>query len=569
MKKIFVLFFLIIFIFACSNMEKGFSYGIYFAPQSSDNCIPTGNGDNNLPDDENVKKIVVRISGGNYKQPLIKAYSKEFLTKKGELIVEEIIPSKNYTVEVFVCDKNDAVIWSGLTENVSVEKHEKSYPSIYLTKTGTMNCTGNERKINGVPIGSKDMIKRAFHSTTLTPFNDVIIAGGVVEGSMTKGFSSTKSVEIYRSSLGIFQQYGEMIEGRASHLAFLVEKDAILFIGGSERLKIDNVGKYPPFSPEGFPEKVAELFSITKKKSEETKTSFPKILLSSGILVENEALICGGYEENGKLTSKIFRFPLNKEGMKNGNLEIKQGALSGERVGHSLTLLEDGSILVWGGKTDPIAEIIPAGEINGKEVQINLNGSFKIIPTSFHSAVLFENKILISGGIEIKPDGTFTPKAENAQILLLEVQKDEKGIYSIKIDSISAGEKSHLFKRAYYVSSYFEDGTFFVGGGFNSFTSPTDINIEECKNKGFCFLHNVLLFNLNGLNIEIKKEDIKLNSERVGHSLLILKDGTFLTQGGFSILKDKKSIDISNSAEIYNHPKSQMDKLCKTPIFEN
>ena len=66
---------------------------------------------------------------------------------------------------------------------------------------------------------------RDFHSATLLPSGDVVIAGG-------NSFFSISSVELYNQTSGTFTGAGSLSTPRHFHTATLLPSGKVLFVGG-------------------------------------------------------------------------------------------------------------------------------------------------------------------------------------------------------------------------------------------------------------------------------------------------------------------------------------------------
>jgi Galactose oxidase, central domain/Kelch motif len=222
---------------------------------------------------------------------------------------------------------------------------------------------------------------RSHHTATLLLDGSVLVAGG----SGPLGLP-VASAELYDPATGQWSATGSMAEGRARHTATLLGDGRVLVVGGS----------YDPDGDSGLAS--AELYdpesgtwtatrSMTTGRSGQTATLLPdgSVLVAGGIGAFVNPM------DPRSLASAETYDPIT------GRWTVA-GTLSTPRVGHTATLLDDGTVLVVGGNrifSDPLASV----EIFSPETGSWTTVASMTRPHDAHSATLLpDGRVLTVGG---------------------------------------------------------------------------------------------------------------------------------------------------------------------------
>ena len=241
---------------------------------------------------------------------------------------------------------------------------------------------------------------RGFHSATLLPNGQVLVAGGATAtyGSQATGGSVTSSAELFNPQTGAFSltatfcgeppqppvTAGCMNSDRAGHTATLLNTGKVLLAGGFDGTNVlasaelydpssntftptagnmttGRIGDTATLLPNGavllaggqpgtaasgsyFPVASAELYNPATDKFTATgamtaaREAFTATLLSNG-----QVLIAGGADATGKPSASAELY-----NPKTGKF-AKTGAMSDARAGQTATLMGDGRVLIAGG----------------------------------------------------------------------------------------------------------------------------------------------------------------------------------------------------------------------------
>jgi hypothetical protein len=282
--------------------------------------------------------------------------------------------------------------------------------------------------------------ERAAHTATLLANGKVLISGG---------FNSTNvlaSAEAYDPAAGAFISTGTMTTVRFSHTATLLAhgpaatNGKVLITGGSNSLADRG------FNPSGDLT-TAELFdpatgtftatgAMSERRSEHTAT----------LLANGKVLVACGTDDN---VAELFD-PATGSFTSTGHL------IAGGRWGCTATLLDDGTVLINGGRD--LYDVFDGGGILTAEQYDPATGTFTAsgVMTQFrysHTAALLNNgKVLLAGGINgdsVQDSELFDPTTKTF---------------------FHAGLMSS--PRSCHTATLLDDGTVLVVGG-HSFTIPS------------------------------------------------------------------------------------------------
>ncbi len=172
---------------------------------------------------------------------------------------------------------------------------------------------------------------RDLHTATLLPNGRVLIAGGFTTNSSSTG--STNTVEIYYPDTRLFLETTPMISSRSNHTAIMLPDGRVLVAGG--------------FGPNDVITGTAEIFISTENRWIAAQTmpgGCERAIHSTVQLKDGRILLIGGINSSGILSSVAMYQPATNT-WDCGSL----AALPTPLRSHTSTLLFDGRVLVAGG----------------------------------------------------------------------------------------------------------------------------------------------------------------------------------------------------------------------------
>jgi hypothetical protein len=215
---------------------------------------------------------------------------------------------------------------------------------------------------------------RSAHTATLLPSGKVLIAGG--SHYTGQYFQPLASAELYDPGAGTFAATDSMTAPRDGHTATLLQNGKVLIVGGD--ISTTTAELYDPaagtFAATGAP---------TVKEFRQRAT-----LLSNGMV-----LIGGG------LNPLSAAFPNEKRSElydPNTGTFTATGSMTVMRGGPGVTLLNDGRVLVVGGRSDTSAEIY-----NPTTGTFTATGSMTVVRTGPTATLLGNGQVLVVGGNDL------------------------------------------------------------------------------------------------------------------------------------------------------------------------
>jgi len=214
---------------------------------------------------------------------------------------------------------------------------------------------------------------RSGQTATLLPDSKVLIAGG-----MRRNQDFYKSAELYDPATGKFQPTGEMTERRVGHIAVLLRSGKVLVAGGwVGRGATDSAELYDPAAG-----KFTAIAKLTARRGEPRAT----------MLANGDVLITGGDDHDGPsghlASAEVFRA---------ATLSFQAtGAMHHARVAHTATLLNDGKVLIAGGKGESL--IASAELYDPKTGRFSETGSLVTARYKHTAGLLPDGQVLIAGG---------------------------------------------------------------------------------------------------------------------------------------------------------------------------
>jgi hypothetical protein len=370
---------------------------------------------------------------------------------------------------------------------------------VYDPKSGTFTPTGSMTTA------------RHWHTATLLSNGRVLIAGG---DSMDLNGHGLASAEVYDPSVGTFSPTGSMTTPRYDHTATLLADGSVLIAGGEVVTKGDAsisflaaAELYDPksgtFTPTG---------SMTERRSWHTAT----------LLLDGRVLIVGGWEGSRALASAELYRPVGASGgtavapmptpARNAGAFSPTGSLVTARFGETVTLLQDGRVLIAGGDNAGTAELY-----DPRTGLFSPTGSMTAVRDGGHTATLLsDGRVLIAGGSQ--PDGSSGFKA----LASAELYDPATGKFS--------PTGSMTIARTGHTATLLSDGRVLIAGGGNgnSTTALPSAELYEPKTGRFTGTGS-------------------MTTARVLDTATLLSDGRVLFVGG-----GKDTASPLSSAELYD-----------------
>jgi Galactose oxidase, central domain/Kelch motif len=214
---------------------------------------------------------------------------------------------------------------------------------------------------------------RSGHTATLLPDGKVLIAGG-----MRRNQDFYRSAEVYDPATGKFPPTGEMSIARVGHAAVLLRSGKVLIAGGW-------VGHGGTDSAELYDPATGKFTVIAKMTARRGRPS-------ATLLANGDVLIAGGADRGdtpgGVASAEVFHAAtLNFEPV---------GSMHYGRVSHTATLLNDGRVLVAGGRGDSVTAT--AELYDPKTKQFIPTGSMLTARYKHTAGVLPDGRVLLAGG---------------------------------------------------------------------------------------------------------------------------------------------------------------------------
>ncbi|MFC1727590.1 kelch repeat-containing protein [Patescibacteria group bacterium] len=234
-------------------------------------------------------------------------------------------------------------------------------------------------------VGGSDYGDRSYHTATLLNSGKILVVGG-------QSSSYYSSSQLYDPSSGEWTNAGNLVGDtafgrRRQHTATLLNNGQVLVSGG------DYGTDY--LSSSQFYDPSTGTWSETGNLNQERNTH-TAVLLNNG-----KVLVVGGYDGSNFLSSAEIYNPGTGEWTNTNNL--LGGTSYGKRGGHTATLLNNGEVLVSGGAVGSVPRVSSCQLYNpstGTWTETgNLIGGTAYGERSDHTATLLNNgQVLISGG---------------------------------------------------------------------------------------------------------------------------------------------------------------------------
>ncbi len=236
-------------------------------------------------------------------------------------------------------------------------------------------------------------VARADFTTTLLQNGQILVVGG-----RNSNYTPLASAELYNPSTSTWTTTGSLHTARYDHTATLLQNGQVLVAGGYW-MDRSTYTKVPLAS--------AELYNPTTGTWMTTGSLHTARVQHTATLLQNgQVLVAAGYNQNNSppyLASAELYNPAT-------GTWTTTGSLSTARVYHTMTLLNNGQVLVAGGyRNDPLkgAVALASAELyNPSTGKWTYTGSLHTARWS-HSATLLQNgEVLVAGGESFGSGGT-------------------------------------------------------------------------------------------------------------------------------------------------------------------
>ena len=349
---------------------------------------------------------------------------------------------------------------------------------------------------------------RAYHTATLLPNGNVLIAGGVssdLDFSMPILNGTTNNSEIYDPTSQKWEQTGSLNVKRLSHTATLLTNGQVLVAGGfcnghlisSAELYDSDTGKWTPTG------------TLNTRHQNHTAT----------LLQDGRVLIAGGY---GPIAGSYY--PIADAELYNPTTGMwtMTGELNNERANHTAKLLHDGTVLVVGGENHNLLSLSSAELYNPVTETWTLTGNMNVA-RAYQTATLLPNgKVLVTGGVG----------ASYNILSSCELYDPSNGTWMVT-DSLKTA-------RTGYCAVLLPSGQVLVTGGTHAYSTGA---------------FGALLSSAELYDPTIGKWTSagSMKSERYLHTMTLLPNGKVLIAGGMKVSLTFGTIALSKT-ELYDSP---------------
>jgi Kelch motif/Galactose oxidase, central domain len=228
---------------------------------------------------------------------------------------------------------------------------------------------------------------RSGHSATLLLDGKVLIAGG-----MRRNQDFYRSAELFDPATGKFQPTGDMAIAAVGRSAVLLRSGKVLIVGGwIGHGCTDSTELYDPATG-----KFTQIARMTTKRGRPSAT----------LLANGDVLIAGGADRGdtrgGIASAEVFHA---------ATMTFEPvGSMHAGRISHTATLLNDGRVLIAGGRGD---NLTPTAELyDPRTKQFILTGSLLTARYKHTAGLLPDGRVLIAGGSDERDWGGSLNSAE-------------------------------------------------------------------------------------------------------------------------------------------------------------
>lgn len=330
------------------------------------------------------------------------------------LTIEEVPAGENRVVALFGM-VGTVPVWRGVKRGVSVvQGGEPTEVDVLMARVADLTCARGA-----------DNDARAFHTATVLDDGRILLVGGArtsADASGTCGagcrrLTATGSASIYNPADGTFQEVAPLQTARLFHSAAKLDDGRVVIVGGTSETQVRAPDtQYPfPIVPTQ-PVSAVEVFdpsslSFTSGGSDPGGARIFAAAASRGA----DVIVTGGIPAAGSPRNDLSN-ALDTTSICGGRpLSCSAGpAMNSKRAGHIAFRIEPDGVFLWGGSV----QSEPVGGVPGYQLELLRDGgAFELLNVAAMSATrnLFFAasaqyvgfRVLIAGGLQRSPDGTF------------------------------------------------------------------------------------------------------------------------------------------------------------------
>jgi hypothetical protein len=334
----------------------------------------------------------------------------------GALSIENIPAGEARQVALFGLDGSGVSTWRGVRNGVSVAADANTEVDVLLARIADLSCPR-----------SPQAERRAFHTATRLLDGRVLLVGGAradADASATCGtgcrsLEATGTAEIYDPTTGTFTATGTLAIPRMFHTATLLDDGRVAIAGGtSEALVVPASATDPfPIKPRLSAVSLIEVFNPDTDGFDASvdDPNGPRLFHAATTTTEGWLLLSGGIP-NQKTVNDLDN-AVNDTTLCDSGLACVAGpSMNARRAGHTMHLLDDGTVYVWGGSI----ETGDVGGLPGYKPEVLLGGgdAFAMLNTDGFRSESFnlffaattqylDFRVLKAGGLLRDASGTF------------------------------------------------------------------------------------------------------------------------------------------------------------------
>jgi hypothetical protein len=241
--------------------------------------------------------------------------------------------------------------------------------------------------------------RRGYHTSTTLHNGDVLVSGG--EDEVSPGSASDIMplgiAELYQPSANTFSPVTTMVISRTRHAATLLSSGRVLLTGGWSVSTLASAEEYDP---------------SVQRFTQTGDMQYERMWHTATLLGNREVLVVGGIRSDDPLRDGEF---VQTSELYNEDTQqfSTTASLQVPRAGHTATLLQDGRVLIAGGRTGGAQEFPSLLEIYDPQTGRFTSGGPMVTPRAYHTATLLPNgKVLLAGGFNRSAPGLFLSSVE-------------------------------------------------------------------------------------------------------------------------------------------------------------